>query len=261
MPDLTMPIAAAGSTTLTLAEFLSALHRRQLLRPLLLEATVEKRLVEMARQAGLEISTEHLQQAVNRFRQQRGLRAVNQTDHWLAAQGLTLPDLETTLESDLLIVRLEERLTATPATDYFAANPDDFTRIRLRVLVVASEGEARELLSQLSDDGWAFADLARQHSLHLPSRAAGGSLAPLCRCELPPDVARAVASAAPGAVIGPLPGEKGFSLFLVEELLPADLNPPTMSLIRRHLFDAWLHERLAEVRLDLSWLDQVDVPS
>src|SRR5262249_34855575 len=108
LPDLSTSVAVAGPTTLTLADFLWALHRRQRLRPLLLEAVAEKLLVETARQDGLEISTQQLQQTVNRFRQNMGLREAKDTQRWLLDQGLSLPDLETTLEADLLIAGLQE---------------------------------------------------------------------------------------------------------------------------------------------------------
>jgi len=259
MPNLNTAVVVSGASTLTLGEFLAALHRRQRLRPLLVETAIEKLLVDQAREAGLAVSTEQLQQAVNRFRQERGLHAALETRRWLSERGLELPDLETTVETELLIEQLQRRLTESRATDYFAVHKDEFARARLRQLLVASEGEAREIYSQLTEEGRDFAELARQNSLHLPTRAAGGSLAPLCRCELAGDVGRAVFSARPGQVVGPFPAPTGYSLYLVEELLPAELDPATTSLIRRRLFNAYVSERFAEVRPDLSWLEQPDV--
>ena len=39
---------------------------------------------------------------------------------------------------------------------------------------------------------------------------------------------------------------------MLEELLPAELNPETAAFIRRELFDGWLAEQLRDVHFDLS---------
>jgi len=121
--------------------------------------------------------------------------------------------------------------------------------------VVAFEGTARELFAQAHEECQDFAELARKHSLHGPSRLAGGSVGVVARYALPPDVADAVFAARPGHVVGPLPGPDGFRLLLVEELLPPELDDETQSVIRQELFGAWLKDRLRDVRIDLSRLE------
>lgn len=106
----------------------------------------------------------------------------------------------------------------------------------------------------MADEGRDFADLARAHSLDPASRPTGGSFGAVLRPALPAAVAERVFAARPGDVVGPVATERGFALFLVEELLPADLDEETAAVIRQEVFDAWLAEQFRDVRIDLSWL-------
>jgi parvulin-like peptidyl-prolyl isomerase len=166
--------------------------------------------------------------------------------------GLGGPGLEAGLERDVLVARFREYLTGPHVAGHFAAHRDRYAQARLRQIVVTSEEVARELLAQLTDEGRDFAELARAHSRHGPSRPAGGSLGLVPRYALP--AAEAIFAARAGAVVGPVAGAEGFHLFLVEALHEPTLDDPTAAVIRQELFDAWLQNQLNEMRIDLSRL-------
>ncbi len=250
MLDSQTVLVSAGTTSLSLGDLLRSLHQQQRLRPLLLEALAEAIILDAGRAAGLSVSDTDLQSAADRFRQRRGLSSAEQTRAWLAREGLSVADFESALQRDLLVARFRLHLTQPHLAGHFAAHRDQYARARLRQLVAASEGEARELLTQVEDEGADFIDLARQHSLAGP--AAQATL--LHRRALPAAIAQALFAARPGSVVGPFATPQGFCLFLVEELLPAELDEQTAEAIRQELFDAWLHQRLREARIDLSWL-------
>jgi parvulin-like peptidyl-prolyl isomerase len=196
-----------------------------------------------------------LQQAADRFRHRHGLAGAEQTRQWLAAQGLSVDDFEAVLERDLLVGRFKEHLTQPGVAEHFAAHRERYAQARLRQIVAASEGEARELLAQLTDEGRDFAELAREHSRHGPSRLVGGSLGVVPRHALPAAAAEAVFAARAGAVVGPVATDQGWHLFQVEALAEPLLDDATAAVIRQELFNAWLKEQLQRVRLDLSWLE------
>ena len=255
MQDLPSTIVASvPGTSLSLAEFFQTLGRSGRLKSLLVRALAEKRILEAARRDGLTITDAELQQASDRRRRHLGLIGAAQTTAWLAEEGLTLDDFEAGLERDLLLSRFETRLDQARVAEHFAAHADRYARTRLGQLVVASEGSARELLTQM-EEGQDFADLARTHSLHEPSGSVGGGLGVVCRADLPSAVADVVFAARPGTVVGPIVTDRGITLFHVEALLPAELDEATTARIRKEMFDAWLREQLAEVRIDLGWLD------
>jgi parvulin-like peptidyl-prolyl isomerase len=252
-PD-TQAVVTLGDVSLSAHDLCRRLHQRRRLVPLLRKAVVEEFLLFQAKQAGLSVSNEELQQAADRFRQRHGLSGAEPTQQWLARESLSVEDFEAGLERDLLIEKLKEHLTHERIAGHFSAHRDRYARARLRQIVVASEGQARELLAQLTDEGAAFADLASRHAGDGPARQTGASHV-VQRHALPGAVAAAIFAARPGGVVGPLATPQGFCLFLVEELLPPELDAETTAAIRRELFDAWLGDRLREVQIDLAWLE------
>jgi peptidylprolyl isomerase len=237
-----------------LPEFLRFLKLRRRLLPLLYEATAERLVLAAARDAGLTVATDELQHAADHFRHRHGLGSAEHMRHWLAREGLSVADFESALERDLLTVKFRLHLTQPRLADHFAASRDRHAQAQLRQIVVASEEVARELLIHITAEGQDFAELARAHSLHTPSRLAGGSLGLVPRHALPAAAADAIFAARPGAVVGPFAGGEGFHLFLVESLHEAALDDATAAVIRQELFDAWLKDRLRDIRIDLSWL-------
>lgn len=99
------------------------------------------------------------------------------------------------------------------------------------MIQVVEEGLARELLRARRPDGlgatWRTCP-PRSRTRHSPRRSARAW--------------------APYAV------PQGFTLLLVEESRPAELNEATRRLIRKHLYDDWVNEQLTTLRFDLSWL-------
>jgi parvulin-like peptidyl-prolyl isomerase len=254
MSDLRTVLASTAGVSLSLARLLRSLHCRGQLRTLVLDALARQLALDAAHQAGLSCTPAELQAAADRFRQRHNLSNAEQTHAWLAREGLTVADLETGLESDLLIDKFRQHLTEPRLAGTFAASRDRFARARLRQILVASEAAARELLAQLRDQGRDFADLAREHSLDPGSRQLGGSLGLVSRHALPLAIGDALFAARPGTVVGPLASEHGFHLFLVEGLLTPMLDEAAAAVLRQAIFDAWLRDQLRDVRLHLDLL-------
>jgi parvulin-like peptidyl-prolyl isomerase len=255
MADLNVPVGTVAGALLPLHDVLRGLHRRRLLLPLLQEAAAEQLLLSYATREGLAVSAAELQLAADRFRRRHGFTTAAQTHQWLAREGLSIEHFEVGIERDLLLAKVIRHLTEPQLADRFNAHRDRYARARLRQIVVAREGTAREWLAQVADEGCDFAELAREHSLYHASRPAGGSLGVVPRWSLPETVAELVFAARPGEVVGPVNTEQGWHLFLVEELLPAELDDQTAATIRNELFDAWLAEQLRDLRINLSWLE------
>jgi parvulin-like peptidyl-prolyl isomerase len=247
--------ATLDGVSLSPHELLVYVHQSRQLVPLLRQAVTRAYLLHQAREAALAITPGELQKAADRFRHRQGLTTSEQTHRWLAQEGLTVEDFEAGLESDLLVARLKDHWTGPRIAAHFAAHRDRYAQARLRQIVVASEEVARELLAQITEEGRDFAELARQHSLHAPSRLAGGSLGLVPRFALPTAAAKAIFAARAGAIVGPVASDQGPLLYLVEDLSEPALDDTTAALIREELFGDWLKERLQDLRFDLSWLD------
>jgi parvulin-like peptidyl-prolyl isomerase len=244
MSPLDIVIASLAETQLTLAGLLRSLHRQGRLGPLVREALAAQFLQEQARQAGLSATAEELQAAADDFRRRHGLHTAGDARAWLAARSLSVDDLEASLEQDLLAAKLRQRLTAAEADGHFAAHRDGFERLRLAQLLLPREDLARELASQVREEGRDLADVAREHGLPL-------TRGQVFRKDLSDPLASPLASAGEGELVGPVGTPRGFALVLVEERRPAELDAATRQLIQDDLFRSWLAARLREARIDL----------
>jgi parvulin-like peptidyl-prolyl isomerase len=241
---------AGSDLSLNTEELLASLRRSFRLKPLVLEALAEKLIRRACQEAGLAVSTEELQQAANRFRQQQGLRTIDTTNAWLEHNGLRVFDLEAMLEQTLLAAKFRNHLAEGLLETHFAANADRYVRARISYFTVPTEGLARELLARIRDDGADFAELARQHA---GSEAATHRV--VMRADLPTNLADLVLRARPDSVTEPVPGPGGWRLFHVHERLPAQLDELTAVRIRHDILAGWLGARLAHVSLDSSFLN------
>jgi parvulin-like peptidyl-prolyl isomerase len=255
MIDPSRVIVSVPGVSLSLADCLAFAKRRGRLLSLLREALLDRLIVERAGSAGLKVADAELQAAADAFRHRQGLTSAAATQASLVRQNLTVEDLERSLEADLLAKKLKDHVTRDHIPEHFAAHKGRYARAQLRQIVVGSEEVARELLAQITDEGRNFAELAREHSAHGPSRATGGSLGLVPRYALPAAAAEAIFAARAGSVVGPIASDQGFHLFLVESLPEPALDDTTAAMVRHELFDAWLRGQLKDMRIDLSWLE------
>ena len=205
---------------------------------------------QQARNSGLSVSDAELQAAADLFRRQERLHSATATHKWLKEHGLSIADLEADLEKQLLIRKLRDQVTNGQIEPHFAARQDEYARVRLRQIVVDTEELARELLCQVRDEGRDFGELARLHSVHVPSMIQFGRVGVLYRKQVP-TICEVLFDAPAGQVVEPITTPNGFHLFLVDEALPAELDKSTMEDIREELFQVWLQDRLKEATIDI----------
>ena len=146
-----------------------------------------------------------------------------------------MADLQTDLEQQLLAAKLRQHRTAPQVDASLRGPPADFERLRLRQVVVGREDLARELASQVRDEGRDLADVAREQRLHagtgehaVPQGPVSGPLA------VGAGVGRGRSAGRPGG------HADGFVLVLVEERRPAELDGATRQCIQDELFEGWL---------------------
>ena len=207
-------------------------------------------IADAARDAGHSVSDAELQEAADAFRQQRGLQSAGATEQWMAQQAISLEDLEDSLERSLLHEKLKQQVAAGKEEQFFAEHRLDFDAATIFHIVVADEGLASEIESQINEEDEDFAALARQHSID-PSAPAGGYLGKVARRGLSPAVQAAVFGANAGDVVGPVKTDQGYHVIKVEEIEELELDEARKSAIRDHLFADYLAE--ATKSADIKW--------
>lgn len=250
MPDLIRPAATHGSETLSLGDFLHAMKRSRRLRPLLLDAFVEHYLVVRARRANITVTDKELQEAADNFRLRNGMASSDQTTAWFQREAITSEDFATGLERDLLVEKLRRAVAEPKVMEVFNANTARFARVRLKRILLVNEPEAREVVEQLTNGKGTFEDVARERSLDLATKAAGGDAGIVRRVDLGSPLGDAIFGAEVGKVVGPVQAGQGFLVFRVEEFLPAELDEAVKTGIRKEVFDNWLRNELSKAPIE-----------
>ncbi|HKA06626.1 MAG TPA: peptidyl-prolyl cis-trans isomerase [Gemmataceae bacterium] len=254
MPDMIRPAVSHGSETLSLGDFLGAMKRSRRLRPMLLDAFVEHYLVNRARRAGLSVNDQELQQAADNFRLRNGMASSEQTQQWFNREAITAEDFASGLERDLLVEKLRRTIAEPKVQEVFNANTARFARVRLKRLLVATESDARQIIDEVANGRSTFEDQARQKSLDLVTKAAGGDSGIVRRVDLAQPLGDAVFGAEVGKLVGPVQAGQGFLVFKVEEFLPAALDEAIKNGLRKEIFDAWLRNELSRAPIEFPLL-------
>jgi hypothetical protein len=238
-------LASLAGTQLTLTGLVRWLQTQGRLEPLVREALAAQVVREAARHAGLSVTDAELQTAADGYRRRQGLIGAADTQSWLAARGLSEDDFEANLEQELLADKLRHHLTASGLDGHFAANQADFDLFRLTLVLAPREDLARELVSQVREEGRGLAEASQEQGLPLESLER-------LRKDLNGPLGSALKSAEVGELVGPVATPRGFALVVIEECRPSELDGATRQRIRDELFGGWLASRMREATLNLS---------
>lgn len=208
-----------------------------------------------AQQREIEVSDEELQQAADSYRAQNDLHDAETTESWLKTRKLSYEDWESLLEFQVKEGKLREALTAGSVAQRFAEQRLLFDKAAISRLVLGDEGVARELRAQIIEDGADFHALAREYSIHVDTRPAGGYAGLIMRTDMEPALEAAVFGAQPGKVVGPLKTDDGWELVKVERLAPAELDDEMRETLKTQLFTEWLSEQRMKARIRLPLLE------
>jgi hypothetical protein len=233
-------LASLAGTRLTVAGLFGWLQTQGRLEPLVREALAAQLVQEQARQAGLSVTDEELQTAADDCRRRYGLHSAADTQAWLSGRPLSADDFEAALEQDLFAVKLRQHLTGSAVDGHFAAHQAGFECLTVAQVLVPREDLARELASQVREEGRELADVAGEQGLQLVRGQ-----------WFRKGLADPLASAGSGQLVGPLATPKGFVLAVVEEVRPAELDTATRRHIQDEMYQGWLTGRMREAIINL----------
>jgi peptidylprolyl isomerase len=202
-----------------------------------------------ARQAGLVLQPEQIQERADDFRRALGLHRAADTNHYLDALGVSLDEFEGWIVDSLYQEKILEQVCSDAAVNqYFTLNSPRFDSVEVSHIVVEGEGAAREMMSVLQEEPAAFAEMAREHSVDEGTRAQGGAIGKVLRGALKGDVEARVFNARAGELLGPFPSPDGafYEIFCVNARHPAALDADTAAEVRRLLREEWLMARAQE---------------
>jgi peptidylprolyl isomerase len=215
----------------------------------LVEQMVRDRLTaRAARQMGLAVAPQQIQDRADAFRRVLGLHRAADTNHYLDALGVSLDEFEAYITDTLYQETMMEQVCSQAAVEgYFKLNSPRFDSVEISHIVLESEGAAREMMSTLEDEPEAFAELAREHSIG-ETRAQAGRIGKVLRGALKGDIEARVFNAREGELLGPFASPDGgfHEIFRVDARRPAALDADTTAEVRRLLREEWLVARAQE---------------
>jgi peptidylprolyl isomerase len=215
----------------------------------LVEQLVRDRLTaRAARQSGLQITPEQVQERADQFRRVLGLHRAADTNHYFDALGVSLDEFEAFITDSLYQEKMMEQVCSDAAVEqYFKLNSPRFDSVEVSHIVLEGEGPAREMMSVLAEEPESFADMAREHSV-ADTREQGGRIGKVLRGALKPDIEARLFNARAGELLGPFPShdQSCHEIFCVNARHPATLDADTAAEIRRVLREEWLVARAQE---------------
>lgn len=244
MNTLDTVVASLAGSQLTLGGLLYRLHLTGRLVPLAQEGLAQQWLLDQALAAGLTVTTEELQHTADLHRRRHGLLTAADTHAWLAAQGLSVDQFEAGLLETLLADKLRKQLTATGVESHFAEHSAEYEQLRVTLLIVGREELARELASQVRDEGRELESAALEHGLAVMPRL-------MFRKELDSPLAQALDAAGDGQLVGPVGTPKGFALLQARDRRAPELDGHTRKRIEQELFAAWLDSHMRQAKIEL----------
>lgn len=188
----------------------------------------------------ITVTSEEIQAEAERVRREQRLEKATDTLAWLADRMMIPDDWEAGIYDRLLKEKLAKFLFDRDVEKYFAQNKLDFDRVLLYQIVVTSGILAQEILFQIEEKEISFYEAAYIYNIDEQRKYNCGYEGKLYRWNLKPDVAAVVFSGQPKQVLGPLQTDLGYHLFMVEKLIPAELDLETYQKIRDRLFQEWL---------------------
>ena len=221
------------------------------------EATDAALVRQAARERGIEVSDDELQQAADDFRVARKLHNAATTEQWLTSHHLSYDAWESMLEYEALRDKLRDALTEGKIEEHFALSRLTYDAATISRIVVADESVARELRAQIVEEGADFYALARRHSIDAATKPAGGYCGLRRRQDFTtPSLEPAIFGARAGQIIGALKTDDGWELVKIESIHPATLDETMRDAIKMELFDEWLNERRSKARVSVPLLDE-----
>ncbi|MFH7028970.1 MAG: peptidylprolyl isomerase [Heteroscytonema crispum UTEX LB 1556] len=204
----------------------------------------QRLIYDNAQERGITVTTEEIEAEADRQRREKRLEKAADTLAWLANMLVSPHDWETGIRNRLLSQKLAENLFAKEVEKFFLENRLQFEQVLLYQIIVSYEKLAQELYYQIEEGEISFYDAAHLYDIDENRRKKCGYEGKVYRWAIQPDLAAIVFSSPPQQLIGPLKTQQGYHLFIVDELLTAELTRERYQEILNNMFQHWLTAEL-----------------
>ena len=216
--------------------------KKEELRKNLTQELVNELLVkDRADRLGLTVTPDELKDAIEKLKQQYGIKTDQQFDESLQKSGMTRTEMETRMRDTLLTnkvfgteLRSREEATDAELRERYDREKERYRlpeRAHLREIVIvrptdpAAVDKAAKRAEQIAADAKTTKDFAKlaMTTSEVSTKDKGGDLGEVARGELLPELDKAVFNAQSGAVLGPISTKAGWHILKVEARYPSEI--------------------------------------
>ena len=234
-------LAKAG---LDLVEIVNSLKKEIRLREVYQKILFQQIIDRTAKARGIAVTPEEIQIEAEQFRAKNRLEKAADTLAWLEDCMISTDDWEAGIRDRLLAQKLAQALFYKEVHKFFAENKINFEKVLLYQIIVPYQKVAFELFYQIEEREISFYHAAHLYDIDARRRMVCGYEGNLTRAQLIPELAANVFRTPVGELGGPVKTEAGYHLFLVEEVISAELTPDLQQEIQNQIFSQWLTSEL-----------------
>ncbi|MBP5974720.1 peptidylprolyl isomerase [Brasilonema sp. CT11] len=218
--------------------------------PGLVEAIATRQIItDTAKEAGIKVEIEELQQAANNLRLANKLLKAEDTWAWLEKHHLSIDEFEALAYTNLISNKLATHLFGQQVEPFFYQHELDYAGVVTYEVIFDDEDLAMELFCALKEGEISFQEIAHQYIEEPEIRRARGYCGIQRRKDFRPEIAALVFAATPPQILKPIITPKGVHLISVEEIIEAKLDEQLRVKILGDLFAAWLKQQIAELEI------------
>jgi len=232
-----------------------------ILLPKLKESVLEKLIMDeiisqKAESLNISVTQEDVQGQIDTYKQVMG--GEESFQEFLKTNNMTEEYLREGIRSEMLMQKYSEeffstlKLTDAEIEKFYNDNPEIFVKVRASHILVKTEEEAKDILTQLKN-GADFATLAQEKSIDTGSGAQGGDLDYFNRGEMVPEFETIAFDLKPGELSDAVKSEFGYHIIKVTDRLDkfSQVKEDVSNSLKNQKFDESLKELREEADVEL----------
>jgi parvulin-like peptidyl-prolyl isomerase len=220
--------------------------------PDVLQAIASQSIIsETAKQIGITVTPEELQQEGDDFRLAKKLVKAKDTWAWLEKHRLSVNEFEELTYNNILLKKLANHLFSDHVEKFFYERQLDYLAAVTYEVIFEDRDLALELFYALEEGEISFPEVARLYISESELRRTYGYQGLQYRKDFRPEIAAVIFTAAPSEVLKPITTTKGVHLILVEEVIQPKLDEQLRQKIITESFSDWLNQQVQVMELCL----------
>ncbi|MBN3909476.1 MAG: peptidylprolyl isomerase [Nostoc sp. NMS1] len=201
-------------------------------------------IVEAAKEAGITVTPEELQQEGDDLRFAKKLVRAKDTWTWLEKHHLSVNEFEELAYNNILSGKLANHLFSAQLEKHFYERQLDYVAAVTYEVIFEDRDLALELFYALEEGEVNFPEIARLYIPDPELRRTYGYQGLRYRKDFRPEIAAAVFAAAPPEALKPITTPKGVHLIWVEEVIQPQLDEQLRQKIITESFSDWLKQQI-----------------